>query len=293
MTFGCVTEIAAKTAINTANVGGEVEIQTSVAHTMASGDYVHVSGINGTIEANGRWEILSTAADKFRLVGSVYVNAWAASAGNVVAQYEDYGVIPRFIKYTSGTTAQNIDNTARSIVKVVNLAIANTWWYAYYNSSVSDPPGKIMFTGRVQDNVQFYLTVNSAATGGCFSPTIPTAGTTYISNSSTFSNGLMFSKEQQAEHVPLVNIFYIGSKNDPILGIVGLKDSLFIIKGDDGIYRLTGTTKDSFVVSEFDGTCKCLQRESIAKGDNAFFMMTNQGKVKGIGFWCGSSRQRQ
>lgn len=281
LTVGCVTEIAAKTVIGTANVGGNVELQTSVAHTMNSGDYVEVSGVLGTVEANGLWEILSTAADKFRLVGSVYVNAWAGGGTQVAAQYVDFGATPRFIKYTSGTTAQNIDNTTRSLVKTINLATGNSWWYAYYTSSISDAPGKFVITGRDNDNIQFYLTANSAATGGQFSPAIPVAPvTTYISSSSAFKNGLMYSKEQQPEHVPLVNIIYVGSQNDPILRIVGLKDSLMIIKENDGIYRLTGTTPANFLVTEFDGTCRCTQKESICKGDNAVFMMSNQGKVK-------------
>lgn len=286
LTFGCVTEIAAKTAIATAAYAvpgpylGMVELQTSVAHTMATGDYVHVTEINGTVEANGIWEIVVTAADKMILVTCVYVHAWAASANNVVAQYEDYNAAPRFIKFTTGTTAQNIDNTARSFVKCINLASTNSWWYAYYTSSVSDPPGKIMITGRDQDNVQFYLIANSAATGSGFSPQIPTAGTTYISSSSAFTNGLMFCKEQQAEHVPLVNILYVGSQNDKILRIIGLKDSLIIVKENDGIWRLTGTNPSNFLVTELDGTCKCLQKESVYKGDNAVFMMSNQGKVK-------------
>lgn len=279
MTFGCYDEVVPMVVIATANVGGEVEIQTGAAHGLASGDYVHIYEVTGTVEANGIWEIFVTGADTFTLVGSVYVNAWIA--GGIVVQYEDYGATPRFILYTGGTVAQNIDNTARSIVRVINMAIGNTWWYAYYNSSVSDPPGKIMITGREIDNVQFYLTVDDTLTTGAnFSPIIPDAGITYISSASSFINGLMYSKEQEGEHVPLVNIFYVGTKNDPILKVIGLKDSLIIIKSDDGIFRLTGTSPTNFVITELDGTCKCLQKESIVKGDNAVFMMSNQGKVK-------------
>lgn len=279
LTLGCITEVASKTVIGTANVGGLVEIQTNIAHGMNAGEYVNVYNVTGTVEANGTWEIAAvTGADRFTLLGSVYANAWIA--GGDVEQYVDYGATPRFIIYTGGTTSQNINNTARSIVKCINLATGNAWWYGYYTSSVTDPPGKFVITGRVNDNVQFHLVANSDATGGCFSPAIPTAGTTYISNSSAYRNGLMYSKEQQAEHVPLVNILYAGSQNDPILRIIGLKDSLIIIKENDGIYRLTGTSPSNFILTELDGTCKCIQKESVAKGDNAVFMMSNQGRVK-------------
>ena len=281
LTMGCVTEVVGKTVIGTANIDGLVEIQTNIAHDWFAGEYVNVYGVLGTVEANGTWEIFAvTAADKFTLADSAYVNAWEAGAGQGVDQYVDYGATPRFIKYTTGTAAQNIDNTARSIIKTINLATGNSWWYAYYTSSVTDPPGKFVITGRVNDNVQFHLIADSTATGSSFSPAIPTAGTTYISNSSAYRNGLMYSKEQQAEHVPLVNILYAGSQNDPILRIIGLKDSLIIIKQNDGIYRLTGTSPSSFLLTELDGTCKCLQKESVAKGDNAVFMMSNQGRVK-------------
>lgn len=279
ITLGCVAEIASKTVIATANVGGKVEIQTGIAHGMSTGDYVWIYDVTGTTEANGIWAITVTAADKFTLDGSTYVHAWVS--GGTVKQYEDVGATPRFIVYSSGTTAQNVANTAISIVKTINLASGNTKWYAYYMSSVNDPPGKFMVTGRSIDKVSFYITANSSATGSCFSPNIPLApDTSYVSSGDVYKNAVMYSKLNQAEHVPLVNMFFVGNQDDEILKIVALKDSLFFIKAKDGVYRMTGTTPQNFITTEFDGTCKCSQKNSIAKGANAIFMNSNQGYVK-------------
>jgi len=276
-TLGCYAPLGAFAVTATANNGVGLIRLTIGAHTLQNGDWVRVTDVGGTVEANGLWEVSGVTATTIDLVGSAYVNAW--TAGGSVSRYEDIGATPRFILHTAGTTAQNIDDTARSIVRCINQAVGNTIIYAYITSNVEDPPGKMMFTNKTLRDVAFYLTVNSAATGASFSPIIPTAGTTYISTNDRLPNAIMWSKANEPEAVPLINIEYVGSSNDAILKVVGLRDAIFIIKENEGIYQLTGEAAP-FNVDEFDGTVKCLQKESIAKGQNAIFMMSNLGYVK-------------
>jgi hypothetical protein len=119
----------------------------------------------------------------------------------------------------------------------------------------------MMITNRTLEDVAFYLIVNSTATGSNFSPLIPTSGTTYISTNDRLQNAIMWSKVDEPEAVPLVNIDYVGSSNDPILKIVGLRDAVFIIKEKEGVYQLTGEAPP-FNIDEFDGTVRCLQKDS-------------------------------
>jgi hypothetical protein len=90
----------------------------------------------------------------------------------------------------------------------------------------------------------------------------------------------MWSKEDQTEAVPLVNIKKIGSADDPIYRVIGLRDSLFVIKKKDGIWRLTGDSETSYNWDEFDGTVECSQPNSIVKGENAIYMMSSSGYVR-------------
>jgi hypothetical protein len=266
--------------INTcANNGvGLVRVTTHSNHGLTTGDYVRIMDIVGTTEANGTWAVTVIDGTHFDLVGSTYANAY--TSGGTISLYEDYGTTPRFILYNRGTDAQNIANTAKSIVRCLNLCTSNTYWNGYYTSSSTDPVGKMEFTTQSLGSAAFYLIANSTTTGGCFSPTMPVSGTTYVSTNDDFQHAVMWSKENQAEAVPLVNIKKIGSADDPIVGIVGLRDSLFVIKQKDGIWRLTGESESSFNWDEFDGTTACIQKNSIVKGEDAIYMMSSSGYVK-------------
>ena len=56
----------------TADIGGLIEITTSAPHGMSTGAPVDISGVLGTVAANGSWTITVTGASTFTLDGSVY-----------------------------------------------------------------------------------------------------------------------------------------------------------------------------------------------------------------------------
>lgn len=263
------------------NGSGLVRITTSKSHGLTTGDYVRIYDVTGTTEANGTWQVTSISATTFDLVGSTFASAYVS--GGTIDLYEDYGTTPRFILYKTanqGTDAQNIANTAQSIVRTINLISTNTYWNGYYNSSATDPVGKMEFTSQSIGDDAFYLTANSTATGGNFSPTMPTTGTSYVSINDDFQHAVMWSKEDQPEAVPLVNLKKLASADDALLAVIGLRDSLFAIKKKDGVWRLTGESETSWNWDEFDGTVECIQPNSIVKGENAIYMMSNSGYVK-------------
>ncbi len=151
---------------------------------------------------------------------------------------------------TSGTAAQNIDSTARSLVRAINRYSGNTLVYAYYISGYQDLPGQILIEERVFGGAAFVAT---SSRGGAFSPTIPDTGTTYTSTNDTAQNKIFISKVLQPESVPLLNYIEVGSANQSIHRVIALRDSCFVFK-EDGIYRITGEQRADLRVSLFDGT---------------------------------------
>jgi len=280
LTLGSVADVADATISSVADDGaGICELTTTGAHGYSSGDYVrflNVTGVDFPDVVNGKvYEVTVTAATTFTIT-----EAWVATytaTGGTLDFYEDTGATPRFVISGSGTVSVAIDETARSIIRTINQASGNSTWYAYYDSSYEDVVGKIQITNRDMGGAQFYLTANSADTGAELTPPIPTTGTDYKSTNDDLQHAVMWSKEGQGEAVPLINIKRLGSANDPVLKVVGLRDSLFVIKKSDGIYRMTGSSSDNFNFEEFDGTVECTQLNSIAKGQNAIFLNSALG----------------
>jgi hypothetical protein len=102
--------------------------------------------------------------------------------------------------------------------------------------------------------------------------------TTATSAADRNAHGAAVSKFQEPEHVPLTNRIYVGRKDKAWLKAIALRDSLFIFK-EDGIYRLTGETLDTFRVEEFDLTVELYGQDTPAKCGNQIYAMTSQGVV--------------
>ena len=241
------------------------------------------------------------------------------------------------------TPAQQIDETARSLIKVINQN-TNEDTYGFYLSGPDDLPGLMSLESRNIDDPIFYLGANSTATGSQFNPILPvtqsgtvalgTGTVTITAAAHGFSNGdsvvlynatttpiingtytisnitvntfdiastvttignidiltaedvfseneirpnrLYFSKFQQPEAVPSLSYIDIGPKDQAILRIVALRDSLFIFK-EDGIYRLTGVQEPNWSVSLFDNSVILLAPDTCSVLNNQIYCLTTQG----------------
>lgn len=69
------------------------------------------------------------------------------------------------------TPSQQVDETARSLIRVINKQ-ASSSIYAFYLSGPDDVPGLMLFESRVLGGNPFYILANSAVTGAQFSPNI-------------------------------------------------------------------------------------------------------------------------
>jgi hypothetical protein len=179
-----------------------------------------------------------------------------------------------FAVASSGSTAQNITDTANSLIRVINRSTSNTTIYAYYLSGYTDLPGMMQLQSRGVGASVFSVTASSH--GGAFNPALPTSGTSVSSQADTYKNALYVSKLNQPEAVPLTNQFFVGSAAFPIQRIVPLRDSLFIFK-EDGIYRLIGQDPSSYYIDIFDTTSQLLAPESAVSLNNMIYCFTNQG----------------
>lgn len=181
----------------------------------------------------------------------------------------------------TGVASVDIDETARSLVRVINRFASNTSVYAYYISGTSDLPGAILIEARTLGTSVFTAQGEDTAIGAMFSPDLPVSPATSsraTSSADQRKNGLYFSKDQLPEAVPFANFYLVGPSNTEILRIQALRDSLIVIK-EEGVYRLTGEDPSSFTVVPLDLTVKCKAPESVAILDNRVFMLSNQGVV--------------
>ena len=176
-----------------------------------------------------------------------------------------------FQVYTAGTPAENIEATSLSLVRVINQSATNTKVYAYYISGFNDLPGKILIEARTYTDT---ISVASSR-GGAFNPTLTTA---LLGDKEIAQNRVYVSKLQQPESVPLYRYLDVGTSDEPIRRIVGLRDSVIIFK-DDGIFRISGETFQNFVVTLLDGTSRLVATESVAPFNNQVVCFTDQGIV--------------
>ena len=175
---------------------------------------------------------------------------------------------------TSGSPAQNVNSTALNLVQCINQSTSNTTIYAYYISSTTSLPGQILLQARSLSGAAFSVTVSGH--GSAFNPALPTSGTTVTSTNTALLNGLMYSKQQEPEAVPAENIFYPGSASAPILRILALRDSLFILK-TDGVFLLTGTSPADFSIITLDNTVFITVPDSAVALNNCVYALTTQG----------------
>jgi hypothetical protein len=158
-------------------------------------------------------------ADEITIAGVAYTAA--------AAQDADAG---EFEVVTSGTAAENIRDTAKSLVQVINRYTTNTETYAYYVSGYDELPGKILIERRDLSDTSFDITWDRASTGGNDGTMWkPPLGTTPItSDNEEKGNRIYVSKYSEFDAVPILQYFDAGSGNSAIRRIISLRDSVIL-----------------------------------------------------------------
>jgi len=194
--------------------------------------------------------------------------AYTAKSAEDVASRE-------FLLDKSGTPAQNIATTSRSLCRVINRSADSTVTCEYISGYI-DLPGKMLMKAKEFDN-QFSVQANTVTAGSSFNPELPT-DTSNTSAQDDNPNRVYISKFQEPEAVPSTSYIDVGSKEEEILRLVALRDSLIIIT-NKSIYRLNGNTRNDFTTTTLDTTVGCVAADSVALLGNRAYMLSNQGVV--------------
>ncbi len=99
---------------------------TAVAHGFDDGELVFISGVTGTTEANGEWNINFITADTFDLVGSVFANAYSAN-GDAWPSIFVASDVDRLIRVKEGSHWGWAKIITVVSVKEITVDIYETW----------------------------------------------------------------------------------------------------------------------------------------------------------------------
>lgn len=182
--------------------------------------------------------------------------------------------------YTTGSTANAIEDTAREIVRTINRS--TTSYEASYESGADDDPGiiRIARAAAVTGEGTFYVVADTTTTGDQFSPALPTGTTEDVrSDNDRVPNRLYRSKFEQGDAVPLANFDDVGNEESAGLRILAVRDSLLIFK-EEGLYRLSGDSEVSFDIDLLDPSIRLQAPDTACILDNAVFALTTQGIVR-------------
>jgi hypothetical protein len=168
--------------------------------------------------------------------------------------------------------AQAIDASTRSLVRCINSNLSDIL-FAYYIYSANDVPGKFVLESEDLDTTAFTIQGNNSIVGESFNPTITTA---YSSENEVKPNRVYYSKQSQPESIPLLNYVDVGPQDKAVMRILGLRDSLFILK-EDGVYRLSGDNSSNFFVTQFDNSANITAPDTAVVLNNQIYVLTSQG----------------
>jgi hypothetical protein len=186
-----------------------------------------------------------------------------------------------FLLDTSGTAAENIANTAKSLVQVINRYATNTVTYGYYTSGFDELPGQMLIRRRDLTDTVFAVTYDAVETGAddgiMFNPVL--SQTARNSSNEAKSNRIYVSKLQQVDAVPTLQYFDAGQQDSGIKRIISLRDSAWALKDNGEIYRLVGETVNDFQLLKFDSTTNLIGSRTAVVFNNQIFCFTEQGIV--------------
>ena len=228
----------------------------------------HALYANTQVAQNIFITLIGTGAPSFAIADTITIDGTqytGAAAENIGAQ--------EFKVFSGGTPADDIEDTAQSLIRVINRQASGVNIYGHYVSGFDDLPGKMWFRDRVPGGASWAVI---SSNGGAFSPILPTSGTTVSSSSEEKKNRIYVAKAGQPEGVPYAQYFDAGSADKEIYRIIALRDSVFVLK-EDGIFRLTGSTVEDFQISLFDNTAILVGIETAVALNNQVFAYTTQG----------------
>lgn len=180
----------------------------------------------------------------------------------------------KFQRYTTfPVAANNIEQTAKSLIRVIN-SDPTGWLYAQYVSQDGSNPGQIRIYAR---NVTHGLFSIQSTNPVMYDPQLPTSGNSTRTANNVREDLLYFSKPNNGDAVPLVNFISPGGKDEKIMGIISNRDSLFCFTNKK-LYQIFGNYPN-FSVRERDASVGLIAPDSLAISNNLVYGLTNKGFI--------------
>lgn len=138
-------------------------------------------------------------------------------------------LLKQILLSTNASPAAAVDETARSIVRVINQNDGESI-YAFYLSGASDVPGRMFLEARSLNTAQFYLLGNNANTGGSFNPDI---SPTHIISSNSIANPTLVTTSTSHGLVDGDSVVIVDSNSTPSI---------------NGLYAITYVSPTTFTI---------------------------------------------
>ena len=158
-----------------------------------------------------------------------------------------------------------------SLVRVIN-SNPNEQVNAYFLFDPNGLGGRFQLEAKVLDETPFVVNGTSPEIPEIFNPALSNV----TSTNERRANRLYYSKVSQPDAVPLVNFIDIGPRDEAILRIVALRDSMFIFK-EKSIYRLAGDNPNNFLVVIHDNSAALITSDALSVLNNSIYALTTQG----------------
>lgn len=211
-----------KTFIEVEVTGSETDsdMRTKILNAIPSADFLKSLAGNDITVTNKQFGLATNGTD---VTVSGYISVTTSQQGAV-----------NILLSPLVSPARAVDETARSIVRILNKNLGESV-YVYYLSGAFDIPGQMLLESRDLTNTDpFYVTANNSNTGTSFNPTI--SPEVSISNISTGTTSVTITTSTPHGYENNDEVIIVGSDSDPMV---------------DGLFTITYIDPTNFSIPAF------------------------------------------
>lgn len=238
---------------------------------LAFDEHLMLSNVQGPQRFTLRMLALPDDGDTITIAGTTFTGKITGYTGP-----EDFQIVDAY------TVAQNIELTARSLVRAINkrVGVSTRSVTAQYMSGQNDPPGIVQFEAK--DVTAATFSAQAGANGDRFEPPLTNAQS---SMATTEPSGLWVSKRGMPYAFPPLRSttasyrLRVGTSGRPILKMAALRDAVIVFVSQDGVWKVKKTGAETWRVDQINNNAHLLVPESVAVVDNQVIAWTTRGVV--------------
>lgn len=188
--------------------------------------------------------------------------------------------------HTADTPSQNVTFTTQNLVSAINRHTSNTFVYAYYMGSPSDPRslGRFLLVKRSFSSGSIFPYVGGSDNNECFEPVLPKGGrsSSVAPVFEDFRNGWALSKVSQGDAYPPAQNGRLGPGN--ITRIVATNEAAYFFHDLGEVWVMTGEPPvdglgGTLHLERWRSELTLLAPQSVQVMDGTLFALTDRGVV--------------